>query len=196
MYVSSFRSYAMHDSNFVSSDFVDLTRNFQRSNWPRGRAIYSWLRHCGMCCTREETVTKYNRRTRSRTPCQGCLKVLDLPRRKGWPRVLCARAHAGGAAHFFLESPHRHARTGNRPPCVALSFFSRPRDISGRALVTGYAPTSRQANFWQSSTAPRRNPLEVIEPITNLNKFSIRSTWYTCAHRYLFFNITNLYSYC
>lgn len=79
-----------------------------------------------------------------RTPYQGCLEVLDLLCRKGWPRFSLTRERRGP---FFPESPHRHARTGNRPPRAALSFFSRPRDISGRALVTGYASTSQQANF-------------------------------------------------
>jgi len=81
--------------------------------------------------------------TRGRTPYQGCLEVFFLVARVSpGPR---ARAHGNGP--FFSESPHRHARTGNRPPYAALSFFLRPRDISGRALVTGYAPTSRPANF-------------------------------------------------
>jgi len=61
------------------------------------------------------------------------------------------------ARPLFSESPHRHARTHARTRArtthargidhPALSFFSRPRDISGRALVTGYPPTSREANF-------------------------------------------------
>jgi len=132
----------------------------KRINWPR---VHSWLRHCGMCA-REETVTKYNRRT---DPLPRVFRSFGLCR-KGWPRVLRAGA-AEQRGPFFPESLHRHARTGNRPPRVALSFFFRPRDISGRALVTGYPQTSREANFWQSSTAPCRARVnwrasEVVEP--------------------------------
>ena len=125
----------------------------KKRNWPRERTIYSWLRHCGMCCTLKKR--QLPNITGGRTPCQGCLEVLDLPCRKGWPS--CAHAHAGnGAAHFSRKVPigtYTHVKSAT---LRALSFFSsRPRDISGRALVTGYASDGRQANFWQSSTAPR-----------------------------------------
>lgn len=127
-----------------------MTRAFKEANWPRGRAIYSWLRHCGMCCAREETVTKYNRRT---DPLSRVFRSFGPSSSQGLAPVLVHASTRRGP--FFPESPHRHARTHARGKSAALSFFSRPRDISGRALVTGYAPTSRQTNFWQSSTAPR-----------------------------------------
>lgn len=164
MHTSSFRL-SKHDSIvrcvfFVSPWWPDI----QRSAWPRERAIYSWLRHCGMCCAWEETVTKYNRRT---DPLPRVFRGgLDLPCRKGWPRSSYTQQWWGPS---FPESRHRHARMGNRLP--VLSFFSRPRDISGRALVTGYALTSRQANFWQSSTAPPKPRVNLRGHRTNFNIF-------------------------
>lgn len=109
------------------------------------------LRHV---CAREETVTKYNRRTdplprvfRSFGPSQGLASIM--------------RSSRARAAHFSRKVLiGTHACTHGKSTTLRLHAspyrFSLVRGIflEGPSLVTGYPRTSRQANFWQSSTAP------------------------------------------
>lgn len=101
---------------------------------------------------REETVTKYNRRTDPLPrvfinfgPSQGLAPIMRASARPIFP----------GKSH---PSARTHVRTGNRPPCAfthrLIVFLSTAGYFWKGPLVTGYPRTSRQANFRQSSTAP------------------------------------------